>query len=43
VNTVTGQLTAAHAVSEAVGRQYRLMAEATAIRADRKGDIALWR
>jgi predicted short-subunit dehydrogenase-like oxidoreductase (DUF2520 family) len=43
VNTVTGQLKAAHDVSEAVGEQYRLMAEATAIRANRKGDIALWR
>jgi predicted short-subunit dehydrogenase-like oxidoreductase (DUF2520 family) len=43
VNTVTGQLTAADGVSEAVGEQYRLMAEATAIRANRKGDIALWK
>jgi predicted short-subunit dehydrogenase-like oxidoreductase (DUF2520 family) len=43
VNTVTGQLAAAGDVSEEVGDQYRLMAEATAIRADRKDDIALWR
>jgi predicted short-subunit dehydrogenase-like oxidoreductase (DUF2520 family) len=43
VKTVGGQLAAAAAVSAAVGEQYRLMAEATAIRANRKGDIALWK
>jgi predicted short-subunit dehydrogenase-like oxidoreductase (DUF2520 family) len=43
VKTVTGQLGAANDVSEAVGEQYRLMAEATAIRAGRKDDIPLWR
>ena len=41
--TVRGQLRAAGAVSAAVGEQYSLMAEATAIRADRRGDIDLWR
>jgi hypothetical protein len=40
---VKGQIAAARVVSEAVGEQYRLMAEATAIRADRRGDVALWR
>ena len=43
VSTVIGQLEAARLVSEAVGEQYRLMAEATAIRADRKGDVDEWR
>jgi predicted short-subunit dehydrogenase-like oxidoreductase (DUF2520 family) len=43
VITVKGQIAAARVVSEAVGEQYRLMAEATAIRADRRGDVALWR
>lgn len=42
ISTVVGQLAAAGQVSEAVGEQYRLMAEATAIRAGRKGDIAKW-
>lgn len=42
VSTVLGQLEAAGRVSEAVGEQYRLMAEATAIRAGRKDDIAKW-
>jgi hypothetical protein len=35
-------LEAARRVSEAVGDQYRLMAEATAILAGRKDDIAQW-
>jgi predicted short-subunit dehydrogenase-like oxidoreductase (DUF2520 family) len=43
INTVTGQLAAADGVAADVGEQYRLLAEATAIRAGRKGDIALWR
>lgn len=43
ISTVIGQLEAAHRVSESVGEQYRLMAEATAIRAGRKGDIERWR
>ena len=43
VSTVIGQLEAARRVSESVGAQYRLMAEATAIRAGRKGDIARWK
>lgn len=43
VTTVAGQIAAAHRVSEEVGEQYRLMAEATAVRADRRADIALWR
>ena len=41
-STVTGQLEAARRVSESVGEQYRLMAEATAILAGRKGDIQQW-
>lgn len=43
VSTVIGQLAAARRVSEGVGEQYQLMAEATAIRAGRKGDIGRWR
>ena len=43
VSTVIGQLEAARRVSDSVGEQYRLMAEATAIRAGRKGDIARWK
>ena len=42
VTTVLGQLEAAGRVSQSVGEQYRLMAEATAIRAGRKDDIAKW-
>ena len=42
VSTVIGQLEAARRVSETVGDQYRLMAEATAILAGRKDDIARW-
>ncbi len=42
ISTVAGQLAAARRVSEAVGQQYLLMAEATAIRANRKGDVDRW-
>ena len=41
--TVIGQLEAARRTSDSVGEQYRLMAEATAILADRKDDIEQWR
>jgi predicted short-subunit dehydrogenase-like oxidoreductase (DUF2520 family) len=43
IETVIGHLTAAHEVSEYVGRQFRLMAEATAIRAGREEDLHRWR
>jgi predicted short-subunit dehydrogenase-like oxidoreductase (DUF2520 family) len=43
VETVVGHLTAAHEVSEYVGRQFRLMAEATAIRAGREEDLRRWK
>jgi predicted short-subunit dehydrogenase-like oxidoreductase (DUF2520 family) len=43
IETVIGHLTAAHQVSEYVGRQFRLMAEATAIRAGREEDLHRWR
>lgn len=43
IETVVGHLTAAHDVSEYVGRQFRLMAEATAIRAGREEDLHRWR
>lgn len=42
IETVIGHLTAAHEVSEAAGRQFRLMAEATAIRAGREADLRRW-
>jgi predicted short-subunit dehydrogenase-like oxidoreductase (DUF2520 family) len=42
-STVVGQLEAARRVSEEVGDQYRLMAEATAIRAGRREDARKWR
>ncbi len=42
IETVIGHLTAAHEVSEHVGRQFRLMAEATTIRAGREEDLRLW-
>ena len=42
ISTVIGQLEAARLASESVGDQYRLMAEATAIRAGRKDDIEQW-
>ena len=41
--TVIGQIEAARRVSNSVGEQYRLMAEATANRAGRKDDIERWR
>lgn len=40
--TVIGQLEAAREVSVDVGEQYRLMAEATAIRAGRRSDAQKW-
>lgn len=40
--TVRGHLLAADAVDPGVGRQYRLLAEATAIRAHREGDVDRW-
>ena len=43
IETVIGHLTAAHEVSDDVGRQFRLMAEATAVRAGRKKDLGRWR
>lgn len=42
LETVVGHLTAAHLVSDEVGRQFRLMAEATAIRAGRDEEVAWW-
>jgi predicted short-subunit dehydrogenase-like oxidoreductase (DUF2520 family) len=41
-DTVIGHLEAARSVSEEVGRQFRLMAEATAIRAGRSDEVGLW-
>jgi len=43
IETVIGHLEAAHAVSEHVGRQFRLMAEATTIRAGREEDLHRWK
>jgi len=43
VETVIGHLTAAHQVSDYVGRQFKLMAEATAIRAGREEDLRRWK
>jgi predicted short-subunit dehydrogenase-like oxidoreductase (DUF2520 family) len=43
IETVIGHLTAAHEVSQHVGRQFRLMAEATTIRAGREGDLHRWK
>lgn len=43
VETVIGHLEAAHQVSEYVGRQFRLMAEATTIRAGREEDLHRWK
>lgn len=43
IETVIGHLTAAHEVSEYVGRQFRLLAEATTIRAGREEDLHRWR
>ena len=42
-DTVIGHLTAAHDVSDAVGRQFKLMAEATTLRAGREEDLSSWR
>ena len=41
-DTVIGHLTAAHEVSEYVGRQFQLMVEATTIRAGREEDLHRW-
>ncbi len=43
VDTVIGHLTVARDVSEAVGRQFSLMSEATAIRAGREQDLKKWK
>lgn len=43
IETVVGHLEAAHEVSEHVGRQFRLMAEATTIRAGREEDLERWK
>ncbi len=43
VETVVGHLTAAHEVSDYVGRQFQLIAEATAIRAGREEDLRRWK
>lgn len=43
IDTVVGHLTAARDLSESVGRQFRLMAEATTIRAGREEDLNLWK
>lgn len=42
IATIRGQLEAARQVSEDVGDQYRLMAEATAIRAGRRDETQQW-
>ncbi len=41
--TVVGHLVAAHEVSEALGRQFRLLAEATAILAEKEDAVLKWR
>lgn len=43
LETVIGHLTAAHRVSADVGNQFRLIAEATAIRAGRGEETELWK
>lgn len=43
IETVIGHLTAAREVSEHVGRQFKLMAEATTIRAGREEDLRRWK
>ena len=43
IETVIGHLTVARDVSEDVGRQFKLMAEATAIRAGRHEDLPKWK
>ena len=42
-DTVIGHLTAAKDVSDSVGRQFRLLAEATTLRAGREEDLGRWR
>lgn len=42
-DTVIGHLVAAHQVSESVGKQFRLMAEATAILAGRFNEVKDWK
>jgi predicted short-subunit dehydrogenase-like oxidoreductase (DUF2520 family) len=41
--TVVGHLVAAHQVSDSVGRQFRLLAEATAILAGRYAEVKNWK
>ncbi len=43
IETVIGHLTVAREVSEDVGRQFELMAEATTIRAGREQDLLKWK
>lgn len=43
IDTVIGHLTAARDVSDSVGRQFQLMAEATALRAGREEDLRRWK
>ena len=43
VDTVIGHLTAANEVSESVGTQFRLLAEATSVRAGRDRDLKQWK
>lgn len=43
IETVIGHLTVARDVSEAVGRQFSLISEATAIRAGREQDLKKWK
>ncbi len=43
IDTVMGHMEAARRVSERVGRQYRLMAEATTLLAGREEDLARWK
>jgi predicted short-subunit dehydrogenase-like oxidoreductase (DUF2520 family) len=43
IETVIGHLTAARDVSDSVGRQFGLMAEATTIRAGREEDLRRWK
>jgi predicted short-subunit dehydrogenase-like oxidoreductase (DUF2520 family) len=41
--TIVGHLVAAHQVSDSVGQQFRLLAEATAILAGRYGEVENWK
>lgn len=43
IDTVIGHLTAANEVSDSVGQQFRLMVEATAVRAGREQDLQQWK